>query len=161
MGQCVNGKYVWVTSSTMLGGSGWSTGLSLCNTTAGMGMLGGGPFTPWLSQGTLTSPLAAIPDAGPWIQPATKVVVATSRAVLASGSLTNPITTNELGSDRGGIAVWTGTNSDSTPTTNCQDWVGGIGINGVVGNTGSAGAPWTNNGTSPCGTAWPVYCFEQ
>lgn len=157
---CLNAKFAFVSSQIFNSGMGPGLAQTICTNA---GAMLGGTYLPFLSSGTAgANPAAAFPaGSGPWIRPGDKLLVAAGKNDLLDGTIINPISRNEFGTNAGGMQVWTGTGTNGMPVNHCNSWTGLNGSNGTTGVTTSSGAPWTQDSNIiGCLSALPVYCFQ-
>ncbi len=151
-------KRVFVTSSGFTGNfGGLAGGDAKCQQHANAAKLGG-TWRAWLSTASVDAK-DRIPDAEYRLVDLATVVAA-SKADLLDGTLSAPITMDELGARRGSY-VWTGSNNDGTSTGgNCNGWMS-LAQNIGLGNNVDA-TLWSSSGTiGACGNSLRLYCFEE
>jgi hypothetical protein len=164
---CVQGKRVFVTSTTTTGNfGGLAAADAVCAARAAAANLPG-TFKAWLSTSTTSAASRLTHATVPYYRRSGTTVVrlAQNWTELVSGATTvpGPITFDETGATVTGGA-WTGTNtSGASSTPSCSDWTSTTASSG--GRYGSVRAEdigwWTDVGTGPCTASNRFYCFEQ
>jgi hypothetical protein len=90
------------------------------------------------------------------------VVVNHGTDVLGDGGLLHAIDHDENGSSVAPSLVWTGTTQFgvvyAAAGPPCGDWTSPDG-GASAGGSNQTGVTWTSDGTEPCTTAYPIYCF--
>jgi hypothetical protein len=157
-----DGLHVFVSSTTphgnALGGQAGADGT--CKSLAMAAGLGGN-WVAWLSNNNGgPDAINRVTSAGPWRLVTSGEVVASTKAVLASGSLAHAIDRDEKGIVITAGRVWTGTGSNGLFLTNdCDKWTA-TGTNGRVGSTAATDGNWTSTGVDGCGNPRHLYCFQ-
>ena len=117
----------------------------------------GGTWAAWLSTSTVAAK-DRIPDIM-YVRVGDEATVATSKADLTDGTLSNPINSNENGVVFSTL-VWTGTLLTGLKDANtCNDWTSASGY-GQRGWTTFSNTAWTQGGNADCATTLGIYCFE-
>jgi hypothetical protein len=168
-GQCLNKKYVFVTTHLFSGGILGLMGAQLtCTDLASVAQLPGN-YRPWISD-SQESPLEYLGQSPGAYVLRNGPVIAYSWEQFVSGQHEAAINRNQFGelippTPTCGIefAVWTGTSDFGEPTeNNCYGWSSvNPGDKGVVGNAGTGGPGWSHACDTSCATALPVYCVQE
>jgi hypothetical protein len=169
-------NYAFVTSTTYAVGTnitaGGGSGPSLCAARASAAGLSG-TYDAWL--GAEATP-SGVPPASPsayfpassvgWIRP-DGAVVAANKTALLSGTLANPISVDEFGTDQTPNAattgVLTGANADGTYRTGatCSGWTDtSTSLLAGTGRLDSTNSNWTYRVSNHCSFSFRLYCFE-
>lgn len=151
-------KRVFVTNAAYTGDlGGLAGGDAKCQESANAAQLGG-TWRAWLSTSTVDAK-DRIPDVEYRLLDL-DTVVATDKADLIDGAVTNNINLDELGVLRA-TDVWTGTNNDGTGHGgNCDDWTS-LAPNILLGRNDQV-TTWSNSGQiAGCGNSVRLYCFEE
>ena len=88
--------------------------------------------------------------------------IAADKARLSSGTLRHAIDVNEQnGAPMGELRVWTGTEANGNISgSTCGGWMNDT-VLGLFGKVDTSGSGWTQSGTTACGIALRLYCFEK
>jgi hypothetical protein len=175
-------KMVFVTSDTFVGGSlgGLAGADARCTKLAAGANLPPGPYLAWLSDST-GSPASRFPkDVGPYVLVDGTIVANNWIELTADGRLfhpldltqtggTPPTVTNACGLDLD-TSVWSNTGYDGnifSPDFSCGNWSDPMARNAAWGLM-DGGNDWSNgcslSDVAPalaCGSAAPLYCFQQ
>ncbi len=154
-------KRVFVTSTTQTGNFGGLSGAdALCQTRANAAGLGS-TWKAWLSTSSVNAK-DRIADAT-YVR-LDGVVVASNKADLIDGSITNAISIDEFGANNTFPGVWTGTNTAGTVdgSLHCSSW-SSTGSSGMLGRANQSDYRWTAEccGGVGCSNNYRLYCFEQ
>lgn len=170
---CKPVKRVFLSSESYVGAFG---GLEMadeaCNTLARQAGLPG-TFRAWLSDETGSPATRMTHSPDPYVRVDGKVV-AEGWADLTDGDLLAPISIDEYGNPGDSVLVcvgqetWSNTAPDGTAATDrsCENWtLDGAQATSEVGFWDASDASWTHApmlcGLVSCGSALPIYCFEQ
>lgn len=163
---CVPVRYVFVTSTPVAKGSMGSAQAAddTCREVAKKAELGG-KWLSWTSDAT-TSPLKRFAKSQvPYMLLDHETVVAESWESLVDGTLVHFIDRDERGDTVAiGTHVWTGTTQAGTHSgVSCDGWSSNVSaaMNGTFGKVGLTDYHWTEYGDQSCGSASPLYCFQQ
>jgi hypothetical protein len=163
-GDCVSGKYVFVTKTTMLPDYGSATQAdAICaSTAANVGFAG--TWLSWTSDST-TSPAMRFQQATVPYLLLDGTIVADDWTQLTSGTILVPIDIDETGGSQTGVEVWTGTATDGTYSGNsCMDWTSTASTSPPLGDTGVTNVTdggWTDVYMQFCNRVQRLYCFMQ
>ena len=120
-----------------------------------------GTFVAWLSNGNVNA-IDRVQDRPYFLLDGKRV--ATSRAVLASGTIESPIAVDETGArlnTDSQAQVWTGTGADGKVARFCSGWTASAQSDGTQGFALSNKPEWTQqNGLAVCRGQGRLYCFE-
>jgi hypothetical protein len=135
---------------------------SLCQGLANAvgGSLAGKTFKAWISDDS-SSPSTRFTQQGSFVNMAGQTVASDWCVLTSTNDLTNQISTTEQGGASPSSGVWTGTNTNGTLASDCDNWTAaGSGTTGRDLNSLNA---WSNAGGDNCalGFSFPIYCFEQ
>jgi hypothetical protein len=168
-GQCLDKKYVFVSTHLFTGGIIGLMGAQLtCTELASVAQLPGN-YHPWISD-SQESPLEYLGQTPGAYLLRNGPVIAYSWEQFLSGQHEAAINRNQFGelippTPTCGIefAVWTGTSDFGEPTeNNCYGWSSvNPGDKGVVGNAGTSGPGWSNACDTSCATPLPIYCVQD
>ncbi|KIG12154.1 BNR repeat domain protein [Enhygromyxa salina] len=170
---CVDVKYVFVTSTRSNGLLGGIAGATFICAEAAESANLPGEYAPWLSTAD-NYPDKYYSQVGPYVR-TDLVVVAQSWADLVDGSIQAPIDRDESGAPMQPApaedcqlpyAVWTGTSNGGVYVEpNCTEWVNNGSQqekHGVVGDAkGMSGWSAAQQCAQHCSAQLPIYCFQQ
>jgi hypothetical protein len=137
---------------------------------AEFGITTNGYWKAWISNDTISPSNSFYRSPIPYKEYSTGNIIANDWGDLISDNgdgnyLRNPITTLSNGDPNpwGGSAIWTGTDSDGTSTSNnCDNWYGSS--NGDIGESDNKEYYWTYSNYLECDVDYIkpyIYCFEQ
>ena len=161
-------RHAFVSSSTtqgQIGAGGLAGADAFCQSCADAGTQTsamGATWVAWVSINGNTDARDRIPDAiYKLVDDAT--VVATGKADLVDGALSNAIAMDENGSAVGAASVYTGTGSDGLAAgDDCNGWTDNTGAsNGHTGVCTNTDANWTSSANTSSASPCRIYCFEQ
>jgi|CXWL01.1.fsa_nt_gi hypothetical protein len=153
------GKYIYVTSTNFVPGSGRSGADDLCNAQK---PAGAGQVRALLATTTLKAS-SLVDHFGTYIR-VDGQVVGTGAELMTTGWLRSGIWQTGAGAYVAPFMAWTGSvdmTTLGTATGTCGNWTQGN-VSGIVGFPTQTEAPkWWNAGTTPCSGTLPLYCIEQ
>ncbi len=157
-------NYVFVTQGSFDASTGVAAADAMCQSEANSAGLPG-TYKAWLSTETVSA-LSRLGSARAWVRPDGKPFADQSSGFAAAGPYSTriyyPIRLTAVGSDRGHVNVFTGTNFDGTPDTGttCNSWTSNTSpAFAAIGSSTGGGYGFTIAGGQGCAAANPVYCF--